>query len=78
MFTNPTILWTDMNPEFFQGTVVEEEVKKLLAEKEKQGAKGDLAAPFCWQRCPFEVTGSKGEIPFKLPYIGNGSRCRSA
>ena len=31
VFTNPTTLWTGMNPDFFKGTVVEQEVKKLLA-----------------------------------------------
>lgn len=35
VFVNPTRLWTDMNPDFFKGTVVEKEVEKLLA----QGAK---------------------------------------
>ncbi|MBI3304081.1 MAG: amidohydrolase family protein [Deltaproteobacteria bacterium] len=30
-FTNPTTLWTGMNPNFFKGTVVEKEVDKLLA-----------------------------------------------
>jgi len=32
VFTNPTTLWTGMNPDFFRGTVVEQKVKKLLAE----------------------------------------------
>jgi hypothetical protein len=32
VFTNPVTLWTGMNPEFFQGTVVEKEVEKLLAQ----------------------------------------------
>src|SRR5262245_44775938 len=31
VFTNPTTLWTGMNPDFFTGTVVEKEVEKLLA-----------------------------------------------
>ena len=31
VFTNPTKLWTDMNPDFFKGTVVEKDVEKLLA-----------------------------------------------
>jgi predicted TIM-barrel fold metal-dependent hydrolase len=31
VFTNPVTLWTGMNPNFFKGTVVEQEVKKLLA-----------------------------------------------
>jgi hypothetical protein len=31
VFTNPTTLWTGMNPDFFKGTVVENEVAKLLA-----------------------------------------------
>ncbi len=30
VFTNPATLWTDMNPDFFKGTVVEKEVNKLL------------------------------------------------
>jgi hypothetical protein len=30
-FTNPTTLWTGMNPHFFKGTIVEKEVAKLLA-----------------------------------------------
>jgi predicted TIM-barrel fold metal-dependent hydrolase len=30
VFTNPTKLWTGMNPDFFAGTVVEDAVKKLL------------------------------------------------
>ena len=29
VFTNPTKLWTGMNPDFFAGTVVEDAVKKL-------------------------------------------------
>jgi predicted TIM-barrel fold metal-dependent hydrolase len=33
VFTNPTTLWTDMNPEFFKGTVVEKEVEKLLVQR---------------------------------------------
>jgi predicted TIM-barrel fold metal-dependent hydrolase len=35
VFTNPTTLWTGMNPDFFKGTVVETEVNKLLAEVQK-------------------------------------------
>ena len=35
VFTNPTTLWTGMNPGFFTGTVVEKEVNKLLAEGAK-------------------------------------------
>jgi hypothetical protein len=31
VFVNPVRLWTDMNPEFFKGTVVESQVQKLLA-----------------------------------------------
>lgn len=31
MFVNPARLWTDMNPNFFKGTVVESQVQKLLA-----------------------------------------------
>jgi len=31
VFTNPTTLWTGLNPDFFKGTVVEKEVEKLLA-----------------------------------------------
>ena len=31
VFTNPTTLWTGMNPDFFKGTVVEQEVGRLLA-----------------------------------------------
>jgi hypothetical protein len=31
VFTNPTTLWTGMNPEFFKGTVVEKKVDQLLA-----------------------------------------------
>jgi hypothetical protein len=30
MFVNPVRLWTDMNPDFFKGTVVESQVGKLL------------------------------------------------
>ena len=33
VFTNPTTLWTGMNPDFFTGTVVEQQVKQLLAEE---------------------------------------------
>jgi hypothetical protein len=29
MFVNPSRLWTDMNPNFFKGTVVESQVQKL-------------------------------------------------
>jgi hypothetical protein len=32
VFVNPAKLWTDMNPHFFKGTVVEKQVEKLLAE----------------------------------------------
>jgi predicted TIM-barrel fold metal-dependent hydrolase len=32
VFTNPTSLWTGMNPDFFKGTVVEQAVTKLLAD----------------------------------------------
>jgi len=35
VFVNPTKLWTDMNPHFFKGTVVEKEVEKLLVEMAK-------------------------------------------
>ena len=31
VFTNPTTLWTGMNPNFFKGTVVEKQVDQLLA-----------------------------------------------
>jgi hypothetical protein len=31
MFVNPARLWTDMNPNFFKGTVVESQVQKLLS-----------------------------------------------
>ena len=31
VFTNPTTLWTGMNPDFFTGTVVEQQVNRLLA-----------------------------------------------
>ncbi|HEV8715753.1 MAG TPA: amidohydrolase family protein [Candidatus Binatia bacterium] len=31
VFTNPTTLWTGMNPDFFKGTVVEKQVDKLMA-----------------------------------------------
>ena len=31
VFANPVTLWTGMNPDFFKGTVVEQEVEKLLA-----------------------------------------------
>ena len=30
VFVNPVRLWTDMNPNFFKGTIVESEVDKLL------------------------------------------------
>ena len=30
VFVNPAKLWTDMNPDFFKGTVVEQDVAKLL------------------------------------------------
>lgn len=30
VFVNPAKLWTDMNPHFFKGTVVEQDVAKLL------------------------------------------------
>ncbi|HJY83360.1 MAG TPA: amidohydrolase family protein [Candidatus Binatia bacterium] len=30
VFTNPATLWTGMNPDFFKGTVVEQDVAKLL------------------------------------------------
>jgi hypothetical protein len=32
VFVNPVKLKTDMNPDFFKGTVVETQVAKLLAE----------------------------------------------
>jgi predicted TIM-barrel fold metal-dependent hydrolase len=35
MFTNPASLWTEMNPEFFQGTLVEKEVAELLDQSVK-------------------------------------------
>ncbi len=35
VFTNPTTLWTGLNPDFFKGTVVESQVEKLLAEGAK-------------------------------------------
>ena len=31
VFTNPARMWTDMNPDFFKGTVVEKDIAKLLA-----------------------------------------------
>jgi predicted TIM-barrel fold metal-dependent hydrolase len=31
VFVNPVHLWTDMNPDFFKGTVVESEVNQLMA-----------------------------------------------
>jgi predicted TIM-barrel fold metal-dependent hydrolase len=31
VFTNPTTLWTGMNPDFFTGTIVEKQVNHLLA-----------------------------------------------
>jgi hypothetical protein len=30
VFTNPTTLWTGMNPEFFKGTVVEDQVEQVI------------------------------------------------
>jgi predicted TIM-barrel fold metal-dependent hydrolase len=33
VFTNPVTLWTDMNPDFFKGTVVETEVNRLLGQE---------------------------------------------
>lgn len=35
VFTNPVTLWTGMNPDFFKGTVVEQEVDHLLAVRAK-------------------------------------------
>ena len=35
VFTNPVTLWTGMNPDFFKGTVVEQEVDHLLAVRVK-------------------------------------------
>lgn len=35
VFTNPTTLWTGMNPNFFKGTVVEQQVNQLLATGER-------------------------------------------
>jgi predicted TIM-barrel fold metal-dependent hydrolase len=35
VFTNPTTLWTGMNPDFFKGTVVESAVSTLLASSMK-------------------------------------------
>jgi hypothetical protein len=35
VFTTPVALWTGMNPDFFQGTVVEQEVDHLLAVRVK-------------------------------------------
>jgi predicted TIM-barrel fold metal-dependent hydrolase len=35
VFGNPARLWTDMNPNFFKGTVVEDQVAKLLGESRK-------------------------------------------
>jgi hypothetical protein len=32
VFTNPVTLWTTMNPDFFNGTVVEGAVEKLMAQ----------------------------------------------
>jgi hypothetical protein len=32
VFVNPVRLWTDMNPNFFKGTVVEAQVDKLLSD----------------------------------------------
>ena len=31
VFTNPTTLWTGMNPDFFKGTIVEQSVRQLMA-----------------------------------------------
>jgi hypothetical protein len=36
VFVHPTKLWTDMNPDFFKGTVVEKEVTKLLAQERRE------------------------------------------
>jgi predicted TIM-barrel fold metal-dependent hydrolase len=36
VFTNPVMLWTDMNPDFFKGTRVEGEVNQLLTENRRQ------------------------------------------
>ena len=44
VFANPTRLWTDMNPNFFKGTVVEGDVAKLLSEAPKPGAVAGNAA----------------------------------
>jgi hypothetical protein len=33
VFVHPAKLWTDMNPDFFKGTVVESQVNRLLAEE---------------------------------------------
>ena len=35
VFINPVTLWTGMNPDFFKGTVVEQEVDHLLAVRAK-------------------------------------------
>jgi predicted TIM-barrel fold metal-dependent hydrolase len=35
VFTNPTTLWTGMNPDFFKGTAVEKEVGKLIGSGER-------------------------------------------
>jgi hypothetical protein len=35
VFTNPVTLWTGMNPDFFKGPVVEQEVDHLLAVRVK-------------------------------------------
>ena len=43
VFANLTRLWTDMNPDFFKGTVVEGHVAKLLSDALKQGAGADMA-----------------------------------
>jgi len=37
VFCNPVRLWTDMNHNFFKGTVVESAVAKLLPELERNG-----------------------------------------
>jgi len=38
VFTNPARLWTEMNPGFFNGTVVEAQVAKLVKDPSIQGA----------------------------------------
>jgi hypothetical protein len=32
VFVNPVRLWTDMNPDFFKGTIVEDMAARLLQE----------------------------------------------